>query len=162
MSIKNHLENLRTVRLSQGLSQSELASRLGVSQSAISCWEHGRKVPPKPEHQERIRAWLNEVSAGLLPEIAKQIEAREHCEQLKNLLNILEFHLRYFQNETPEVRKAYRRVLDVYDVGYLTSLMEMLFDEGKFQRWKVFTTHRFRGFRRKERAPKGEDKGESS
>ena len=160
-NVKDQLQKLRVARLAQGLSQELLASKLEISQSTVAQWESGR-VCPKPQQQVRIVAWLKEVSAVLGPEIAKQIEAKEHCMQLKNLLNLLEFHLRYFKNEHPEVRETYRREFDVYDMGYLTSLIEMLFDEGKFQRWKIFTTHRFRGFRRKERAPKRKDRSESS
>lgn len=160
--VKEQLQKLGTARVAQRLSQELLASILGISQSTVAHWEAGR-VCPKPQQQERIVAWLKEVEEkGPIPSLGKWGEARERCNQLKNVLNILEFHLRYFQNETPEAREAYSRELDVYDVGYLTSLMEMLFDEGKFQRWKVFTTHRFGGFRRKERGRKGKDKGESS
>lgn len=156
--IQKQLQKLRAARLSQGLSQSELASLLGICQGTLSLWEHG-KCPPTPEHQERICAWLQQVEEPTKVDALR--EALEHCEQLKHLLNLLEFHLRYFQNGLPEAREAYRRELNVYDVGYLTSLVEMLLDEGKFQRWKVFTTHRFGGFRRKEHARKGKDKGKS-
>lgn len=153
------LERLKATRLSQGLSQEALAAILKVGQTTLSCWERGT-VSPKPEHQDRIDFWLRAVETKTHG-VDTLKEAQDHCQQLKHLLNLLEFHLRYFQNDSPEARDAYRRELDVYDVGYLTSLMEMLFDEGKFQRWKVFTTHRFEGFRRKERGRKGKDKGES-
>ncbi len=153
------LEKLRAARMSQGLSQSELAATLGVNQCTISTWEQG-EATPKLKYQQRISTWLQEV-AGKPAEIDTLKDSLERTDQLKHLLNLLEFHLRYFRNETPEAREAYRSELNVYDVGYITSLLEMLFDEGKFQRWKVFTTHRFGGFRRKEHVRKGKDKGES-
>jgi len=160
--VKEQLQKLRTARVAQGLSQELLASIFGISQSTVSTWEACR-VCPKPQQQHRIIAWLKEVEGkGLTPSLGEWVEASERCNQLKHLLNLLEFHLRYFQNETPEAREAYRREINVYDVGYLTSLMEMLFDEAKFQRWKVFTTHRFSEFRGRERGRKGKDKGESS
>lgn len=46
-------ELLRTVRLSQGLSQGALASRLGVSQPVVSKWESGR-CAPVPATVERL------------------------------------------------------------------------------------------------------------
>lgn len=38
-------ENLRTLRKSKGLSQSELAKMLGVDQRTISVWEIGKCEP---------------------------------------------------------------------------------------------------------------------
>lgn len=153
-------EKLKAARLKQGLSQEQVARILGIARPTVTRWEDGTIANPKPQHQQRISWWLQAVEVK--PRGVDTLkEAQEHCGHLKHLLNLLEFHLRYFQNETPEAREAYRRELDVYDVGYLTSLLEMLFDEGRFQRWKVFTTHRFGGLRRKERARKGKDKGES-
>lgn len=159
INIREQLQKLKAARLNEGLSQSQLATILGVGRSTLTYWEEERKCP-KPEQQQRISIWLKQIEVKL-PQIDALKEATERCEQLKRLLNLLEFHLRYFQNELPEAREAYRRELNVYDVGYLTSLMEMLLDEGKFQRWKVFTTHRFGGFRRKEHARKEKDKGKS-
>ncbi|MCL0041418.1 helix-turn-helix domain-containing protein [Dehalococcoidia bacterium] len=153
--IREQLQQLKAKRLSEGLSQSQLGNILGAGRTTVQGWENIRKCP-KPDHMQRILVWLQQVEGK-----ARQREASEHCEQLKRLLNLLEFHLRYFQNELPEARETYRQELNVYDVGYLTSLLEMLFDEGKFQRWKAFTTHQFGGFRRKEHGRKGKDKGES-
>lgn len=153
------VQKLKAARLSERLSQVELALILGIPRATLSHWEIGRRFPTV-EHQQRISSWLEQVELKPV-QIDALREALEHCEQLKHLLNLLEFHLRYFQNELPEARETYRRELNVYDVGYLTSLLEMLFDEGKFQRWKVFTTHHFGGFRRKAHARKEKDKGKS-
>ena len=38
-------ENLRMLRMSAGLSQTELAEAIGVSQVAVSGWETGKKEP---------------------------------------------------------------------------------------------------------------------
>lgn len=160
INVQEQLAKLKGAREALGLTQRLLAAILGVGQHTVSDWETGLKCP-NPEHEKSISAWLQEVAAKEpLPHLEKRKEATEQCEQLKHLLNLLEFHLRYFQNGLPEAREVYRREFDVYDVGYLTSLLEMLFDEGKFQRWKVFSTHRFGGFRRKQHGGKGKDKGE--
>ncbi len=157
--IRQKLQKIKPARVSLGLTQDMLGRILGATQSTIALWETERSLP-KPEHLERIDLWLR--AEELKPHaVDTQKEIREHCQQLKHLLNLLEFHLRYFQNEKLEAREAYRQELDVYDVGYLTSLLEMLFDETKFQHWKVFTTHQFEGFRRRKHGRKGEDKSES-
>jgi len=160
MDICQQMQKLKQTREALGLSHRLLAGILGVGHSTISYWETGRKCP-NDKHQKLISAWLQEVERKeALPDLGRRREATERCDQLKHLLNLLEFHLRYFQDGLPETREVYRQELDVYDVGYLTSLLEMLFDEGKFQRWKVFTTHRFGGFRGKQHGRKGKDKGE--
>ena len=37
--------NLASVRINAGLSQSEVARRIGVDQSSVSCWEAGKRMP---------------------------------------------------------------------------------------------------------------------
>lgn len=37
--------NLRTIRIAAGLSQTELARRIGVNQSSIADWERGKCFP---------------------------------------------------------------------------------------------------------------------
>lgn len=38
-------ENLRAIRMNTGISQTELAEALGVTQAAVSAWELGKKEP---------------------------------------------------------------------------------------------------------------------
>ncbi len=46
MTYKNGLaENLKSLRLSRGVSQQELAKDTGISQQNISRWELGRHIP---------------------------------------------------------------------------------------------------------------------
>lgn len=37
--------NLASARINAGLSQSEVARRIGVDQSSVSCWEAGKRMP---------------------------------------------------------------------------------------------------------------------
>lgn len=37
--------SLASARINTGLSQTEVARRLGVDQSSVSCWESGRRMP---------------------------------------------------------------------------------------------------------------------
>lgn len=78
--------------------------------------------------------------------------AKERAEIIKHLLLVLEADLAFFRDGKKEDRDAFRSVLDNGDVGYISSLLGMLEDEGMFQRWLALTTHRFGYFQnRKER-----------
>ena len=41
----NNQSRLRTLRLSRGISQSELAAVVGVSTRTVKYWEHGQRTP---------------------------------------------------------------------------------------------------------------------
>ena len=41
----NKQSRLRTLRLSRGISQSELAAIVGVSTRTVKYWEHGQRTP---------------------------------------------------------------------------------------------------------------------
>ncbi len=53
-------------RTKSGLTQSELAARLGVSQSAISFWESGAETP-SVDHVVALAAELPDIVEGLDP-----------------------------------------------------------------------------------------------
>jgi len=50
-------ENFRRYRLSQGMTQQQLADRLGKSQQAIGAYENGWRTPPAAD----IRAWEKKI-----------------------------------------------------------------------------------------------------
>lgn len=59
---------IRTARQNQGMTQGELAARIGVNQSTISFWEHGTEIPTV-EHLIQL--------ALTLPQILESLEGRE-------------------------------------------------------------------------------------
>ncbi len=59
---------MRAARLERGLTQRELAARIGVSQGTISFWEHGTETP--------TIAHMIQVALEL-PEIVTHFEGRE-------------------------------------------------------------------------------------
>ncbi len=69
---------LRAARAKGGLTQAELAARLGVSQSAISFWESGAETP-SVDHVVAL--------AAELPEIVEGLEERER-ELLRRLVRV--------------------------------------------------------------------------
>ena len=69
---------IRTARAERGLTQGELAARLGVSQGTISFWENGTESPTV-EHLI--------VLALELPEVVESFEGRER-ELLQRVLRL--------------------------------------------------------------------------
>jgi transcriptional regulator with XRE-family HTH domain len=78
----NLQEAIRCARAERGLTQGELAARLGVSQGTISFWENGTETPTV-EHLI--------VLALELPEVVESFEGRER-DLLRRVLR-LERHL---------------------------------------------------------------------
>jgi|SRR5688500_9345733 len=70
--------SIRTARAGRGLTQGELANRLGVSQSTISFWENGTETPTV-EHLI--------VLALELPEVMESFDGRER-ELLQRVLRL--------------------------------------------------------------------------
>ena len=58
--IREFGQQLRTARDQLGLSQSQLAVALGVSDAAVSRWEQGNRRPRK-KHCQQIILWLQQV-----------------------------------------------------------------------------------------------------
>jgi len=63
---------------------------------------------------------------------------------LKSILNLLELRLRYFKDGNLSDREALRKAIDWVSVGYVSSLMAMLSEEDRFQRWQAFTTAKYK------------------
>ena len=55
-------QKLRDARHRLGLSQAQLAVILGVSDAALSRWEHGNRNP-RAEHSQQILRWLQQVAS---------------------------------------------------------------------------------------------------
>jgi excisionase family DNA binding protein len=53
-------QKLKSTRDQLGLSQSQLAVTLGVSNAALSRWEHGNRSP-RVKHSQQILHWLQQV-----------------------------------------------------------------------------------------------------
>jgi transcriptional regulator with XRE-family HTH domain len=59
--------NLVAARKAAGLTQGEVAAEVGVTQQAISAWEHGPQVPTTPEHQAALCRVLKSHRDELFP-----------------------------------------------------------------------------------------------
>lgn len=132
----------------KGLSRHALAEALHLPYSTVKGWlsRGPSKTRPSKHNLQRISDFLA-VSVPAAPDKKLRKEAERHTQKLRWLLLLLEDELRWFRDGTPEARSVFHERLNEFDVGYVTSLLTMLGEEEKFQRWRVLTTNRFRGFR---------------
>jgi transcriptional regulator with XRE-family HTH domain len=126
-------------------SVSVLANEIGWDPGQLGYCLKGGAVPPRLV-VERLAEILRIPMPKTLPELG---EAKRRSQRLKTLLILLHEELAWFRDGPEAVRTVLRTELDPFDVGYLSSLLAMLFDEAKFRRWLVATTNRFASFQRK-------------
>ncbi len=125
-------------------SSRELAEEIGWNAEDLRSSLEDKLTPPR---------LVIERCADLLhlttPPAALSAEAKRKANRMKALLTILEEELAWFRDSPPEARETYRLELDPFDVGYVSSLLTMMFSEEKFRRWLQVTTNRFKYFKGK-------------
>ena len=79
-----------------------------------------------------------------------QEEAKLRTGKIRQLLLQLERELRWFRTEIKARENLRKELYDPYghDVGYISSLLLMMAEEDRFQRWQALTTTRFSSFKR--------------
>ena len=128
-------------------SASELARQIGWEPDHLQrCLTDGL-MPPRLV-LERLADEACIPTPKCLPRVE---EARTRTERLRALLLLLYQELAWFRDGPEEVRTTLRSALDSFDLGYLSSLLVMLSDEGKFKVWLAGTTNRFSSFQPKGR-----------
>ena len=145
------LSRLSIYAKERALSNRELAEEIGIHYSTVRGWwffTQGKAArKPSAQHVERIAEFLESKER---PEIYSQrLEARHRANKVRLLLLLLEDELRWFRKSDPVTRDEFRRELDASDIGYISSLLTMLTEEDKFQRWLALTTARFNSFRKR-------------
>ncbi len=168
------LRSMRSKATLNKMTSADVAKALGVNRAAVKHW-YTLSCSPKPEALAKIKTWLTEKSAMLeletaplfrTPSTEKQIsigtsairEAMEHSQQIKHLLNAVEFELRYFANAKPEAREIYRDQVDPYDVSYVTTRLDAMAEETTFRRNMLLSNYQFNSFRRVKHAREKKDK----
>jgi len=153
------LKKLDELRITNKLSSREMARKLDIPWETFRQWSGNRQRKPMPCRKylgkiedfvtsSKVETNLQLVSAAAVPR-----EAEERSEKVRHLLLLLEDELRFFRDGPESVRDVFRTTLDPGDVGYISSLLGMLGDEGRFGRWLALTTNKFNYFR-KERSRK--------
>ncbi len=145
------LSRLSAYAKEHNLSNRKLAEEIPVSYTTLRRWRfftQGKHVhTPSEIGIKKISEFLEGKER---PEIYSEIEeARRRTEKIKYLLLLLEDELRWFRDNNPRAREEFRKELDAYDIGYISSLLTMLTAEDKFKRWLAFTTTRFQSFKRR-------------
>jgi transcriptional regulator with XRE-family HTH domain len=123
----------------------ELADSIGWDPIALD--EHLSSKQPPPRLVLEKMASLAGLKAP--NEAFSDQETRRKTEKIKYLLILLEEELRWFRDGSDRSRKILRDELDLNDVGYVSSLLTMLGDEGRFKRWLALTTNRFNFFKKR-------------
>ncbi len=148
---KQLLSQLHAYASEHNLSNRQLAAELSASHSTLSKWWFfsGGKGARKPS-QAHLNVIKDFLEAKNTPEVyAKVKETRRRIEKIKYLLLLLEDELRWFRDNEPRVRDEFRKGLNASDIGYVSSLLTMLTEEDKFNRWLALTTTRFQSFKKK-------------
>ncbi len=149
--VQEILCRLSTYAKEHNLPNKRLAEELKIPYDTIRHWhfftQRKREHKPSEEYIAKIEEFLLKKER---PEVYALIqEARHKAEKIKYLLLLLEDELRWFRDTEPRMRDEFRKELDAYDIGYISSLLTMLTEEDKFNRWRVLTTARFNSFKRR-------------
>jgi hypothetical protein len=140
------------------LTSADMARRLDIPESTFRGWiaaGPGRARPSRryvlrmEDFLRRTRDTRGPAGAGEDGPLPPATRAERSARKIKHLLLLLEDELRAFRDGPGEAREVVRAEMDPDDVGYISSLLNMLGDERKFVRWRELTSNRFNGFRRR-------------
>lgn len=150
-TIKQCLEEIENFRLKQGISKREIAEMVGVPYNTFEKWYEGGKSRREPSlrYVRKIKKFLQLLKENKTISRSLFHEAKRRTDKIKCLLLFLEEELAWFRDGEKESRDVLRENLDFDDVGYISSLLTMIGDEEKFQRWRALTTNRFGYFRKR-------------
>lgn len=146
-TIESVLSTLDKYAKELGISRKELADRLETPYSTVKHWfQQGRSArKPSEVNLIKIRAFLKGKEE---PQVYRQVkDARRRTEKIKYLLLLLEDELRWFRDNGPDAREIFRKELNASDIGYISSLLTMIREEDKFERWHALTTIQFQSFK---------------
>lgn len=152
------LEELEGFRREEGISKKDIARILDIPYETFQKWFQKGGRRPAPRYLERIREYVESSGEKIAVPSLLLKEADWKSKKIEFLLLLLEEELRWFKECREELRELLREELDFNDVGYITSLLTMLSDEERFQRWLALSSNRFRFFRRRGKEKKGGEK----
>lgn len=120
-------DNLRNLRKQKGLSQEELAIKIGVVRQTISKWEKGLSVPDS-EMLIEIAETLDTSVYILLGETVIAEDNQNDSEELQNISSKLEVLNEQLARKHERNRKAWRRVFVLIGIAAIVMLLFRLVD----------------------------------
>ena len=125
-------------------SVAELASDIGWEGDALAAHISDETMPPKVV----VDAIASKAGITRAPIGDVLATARDRATSVRYLLLLLEGQLRPFRDGSKAERDILRNELDFTDVGYISSLLNMLGEEDTFERWLALTGKRFNFFKK--------------
>lgn len=95
---------LRSLRMERGLSQTDVANKLGITQPTYARYENG-KITPQYETRVKIAAILNVPLSELL-ETPEELEARNKQLTKESNISSLKNYIHHLENVKAETEKA--------------------------------------------------------
>ncbi|MGC8758177.1 MAG: hypothetical protein ACP5QX_07035 [Caldisericaceae bacterium] len=103
----------------------------GVPYKTVSGWVNQSKIPAKKDLKERLYE-ITKIDR-YMPDDLKEQRIEKIKESLYMLINELDLLV-----ESTVLRDYFRKGVNKNDIAYLSSLLEALLDEKRFQIWNAF------------------------
>jgi len=132
------LEDIDHYAFLKNLTRKEMADKLNIPLGTFKKWFLKGKDRREPtiSHIKTIREFFD------------ILEAEKRAEKIRLLLILVNEELTWFREGSRGKRDCFRRAIDQGDAGYVSSLLIMLGEEDKFERWSALTTHRYKSFKK--------------
>jgi len=140
----NQIEQIRKYMDNNRITKSKMAKLLGMPSTTFRDLLKGVKKP-KSATEQKISDFFEQPQS--VKKTSDDISNTERIERVKHILLLLEIELRHFIKDE-EARKLLREKINFADIGYLSSLLNMLSEEGMFKRWKSLTSNEFNFLRK--------------
>jgi len=133
----------------QWTTRKQFANSIGIPYSTLKKYFSGVHFPSGKNLQKLYNATnlncFKQKSKTQSDQKSINKEAINKSEIVKRLLFILNEELEYFKNGKTEERDLLRNILSGHDVGYITALLDSIFDEERFKNWLIMNTYKFSG-----------------
>jgi len=131
----------------QWATRKQFANSIGIPYSTLKKYFSGTHFPSGRNLQKLYTATNLDCFKQKSKVNQKSInkEAISKAEVIKRLLFILNEELEYFKNGKAEERDLLRNILSGPDVGYITALLDSIFEEERFKDWLIMNTYKFSG-----------------
>lgn len=110
----------------------------GVPYKTVAGWVHQGKVPAKKDLKEKLYQ-ITKIDKYMPDELKEQRIVKVQ-DSVYALINVLEELI-----QSSALRDCFRKKINKTDIAYLSSLLEALLDEKRFQIWNAFQKVKVKG-----------------